>query len=339
MALSTKFTVNQVQIHQGTGYAFVNAYRPGPGIPVTVDGNIYPTITDPDYGAWVANDGTWVATTPYLVGNAILDPNGNVEVCTTAGTSGATVPTFATVVGTTTTDGTVTWTMKGRGGTGPTWVASFGYQIDDQLRDSNKNIQICIVAGTSAATVPTWNTAQYGATDDGTAVWFNLGPTLSLAYSDGEMTIDMEGTVEAISADQETAPIASVMTKEAAVVGGTFKQLDLQTLSTGIPHATFNANQKSTLLPANAQAYNEITVGGLITIPNPTIIVLSPRRLYTAPGSARFYQFILQKGFANGKPGLGFSRTKTSMWKVQWEGLAVESQPNGARVARLIEQT
>lgn len=339
MPLSTKFSVNQVQIHQGTGYAFINAYRPGPGIPVTVDGNIYPTITDPNYGTWVAADGTWQATNPYVAGNPILDSNGNVEVCTTAGTSGAAPPTWPTVVGQTVTDGTVTWTMKGRGGTGPTWAASFAYLIDDQIRDSNNNIQMCIVAGTSAATVPTWNTAQYGATDDGTAVWFNLGPTLSLAYSEGEMTIDMEGTVEAIEADQETAPIASVMTKEAAVVGGTFEQLDLQTLSAGIPHATFNASQKSTLLPTTSQAYNEITVGGLMTIPNPTIVVLSPRRLYTAPGSVRFYQFILQKGYANGKPGLGFSRTKKSSWKVQWSGLAVESQPNGSRVARLIEQT
>ena len=170
MALSTSFTVNSVQIHQGTGYAWVNAYRPGPGVPVTVDGNIYPKITDPDYGTWAPSDGTWVAATPYSLGQAILDPNGNVEICTTAGTSGSTVPAFPTTVGTTTSDGTttpVTWTMRGRGGTGPTWQASFAYLLDDQVRDGNNNIQMCIVPGTSAATVPTWNTAQYGATDDG----------------------------------------------------------------------------------------------------------------------------------------------------------------------------
>lgn len=339
MPLSTKFTVNQVAIHQGTAYMFINAYRPGPGVPVTVDGNIYPTITDPDYGTFALPDGTWVATNPYVAGNAILDPNGNVEICTTAGTSGAALPTFPTTVGTTTTDGTVTWTMRGRGGTGPTWVAAFPYLIDDQVRDPNNNIQQCIVPGTSGASAPTWNTAQYGATDDGTVVWFNLGPTLSIGYSDGEMMADMEGTVDAIEADQETAPIASVMSKEAATVSATFEQLDLQTMNAGIPHTTFWASQKSTFLPSTSQAFNELTAGGLVTIPNPCIVILSPRRLYTAPTQVRFYQFILQKAFANGKPGLGFSRTKKSTWKVSWTGLAMENWPNGARVARLIEQT
>src|SRR5690242_12264358 len=101
MPTSTKFTVNQVAIHQGTGYMYINAYRPGPGVPVTVDGDIYPTITDPAYGTFTALDGTWVASTPYVLGQAILDPNGNVEICTAAGTSSTTVPTFATTVGTT----------------------------------------------------------------------------------------------------------------------------------------------------------------------------------------------------------------------------------------------
>ena len=48
----------------------------------------------------------WQASHAYSVGNIILDSNGNIQRCTTAGTSGAAHPTWATVVGNTTTDNT-----------------------------------------------------------------------------------------------------------------------------------------------------------------------------------------------------------------------------------------
>ena len=51
--------------------------------------------------------GPWAAATAYAVGFLILDPNGNVQQCTTAGTSGATAPTWPTVRGATITDGSV----------------------------------------------------------------------------------------------------------------------------------------------------------------------------------------------------------------------------------------
>jgi hypothetical protein len=43
----------------------------------------------------------------------ILDGNGNIEVVTIAGTTGGTVPTWSTIPGGTTLDGTVTWTNAG----------------------------------------------------------------------------------------------------------------------------------------------------------------------------------------------------------------------------------
>src|SRR5437660_3637082 len=56
---------------------------------------------------------TWTASTAYTVGQVILDPTGNVQRVTVAGTSGTTAPTFATTPGTTTPDNTVTWTDFG----------------------------------------------------------------------------------------------------------------------------------------------------------------------------------------------------------------------------------
>ena len=72
--------------------------------------------------------GTWTASTLFRLDVAprfIVDNNGNLQQVTVSGTSGATVPTFSTVIGNTTTDGTVTWTC--RSNTGSLTVFS-GYQ-------------------------------------------------------------------------------------------------------------------------------------------------------------------------------------------------------------------
>lgn len=54
--------------------------------------------------------GTWAATTAYALGASVELAGGQELVVTTAGTSGASVPTAPGAVGGTVTDGTVTWT-------------------------------------------------------------------------------------------------------------------------------------------------------------------------------------------------------------------------------------
>jgi hypothetical protein len=58
----------------------------------------------------------WAATTAYSVGDAVepTTPNGYRYVCTTAGTSGGSEPTWPTTgIGSTIVDGTVVWTFVG----------------------------------------------------------------------------------------------------------------------------------------------------------------------------------------------------------------------------------
>lgn len=70
----------------------------------------------------------WAASTAFTAGETVQDTYGNIQQCTTAGTSGSTTPAWpvattpstgigsasiAPVVGTTTTDGGVTWTLVG----------------------------------------------------------------------------------------------------------------------------------------------------------------------------------------------------------------------------------
>jgi hypothetical protein len=53
----------------------------------------------------------WQANTVYSQVGVVIDSNGNLQQLTTAGKSGATVPTWATIVGNATADGSNVWTM------------------------------------------------------------------------------------------------------------------------------------------------------------------------------------------------------------------------------------
>jgi len=53
----------------------------------------------------------WTANTSYSLAGVIIDTNGNLQQVSTVGMSGTATPTWATSVGSTTTDGTAVWTM------------------------------------------------------------------------------------------------------------------------------------------------------------------------------------------------------------------------------------
>jgi hypothetical protein len=53
----------------------------------------------------------WSASVARTPGTMIVDGNGNIQRCTTAGTSGAGAPTWATAIGATTTDASAVWTL------------------------------------------------------------------------------------------------------------------------------------------------------------------------------------------------------------------------------------
>ncbi|HVI09596.1 MAG TPA: hypothetical protein VND65_15005 [Candidatus Binatia bacterium] len=81
----------------------------------TKEGSSTPKLTWTDQGSISAFPlPAWIRTHVYSKGTEILDANNNVELVTTAGTSGGTVPGFSLTAGGTVTDGsTLVWTNVG----------------------------------------------------------------------------------------------------------------------------------------------------------------------------------------------------------------------------------
>jgi len=57
------------------------------------------------------SNATWSAGTPEAVGALIVDSNGNLQRCTTAGTTGSSTPAWAATLGAVTVDGSAAWAL------------------------------------------------------------------------------------------------------------------------------------------------------------------------------------------------------------------------------------
>jgi hypothetical protein len=146
---------------------------------------------------------TWAASTFFSSNLILLDSNGNIQKLTTGGTTGAAEPTWATVAGNTTTDGSAVWTCQGTG----TRATSHAYSLGAYIRVSfSKTISTqqwnpyinspyggyetvtssvpydyffkATTAGTSSSTATgsvTWPVGNGSSVTDGTVVWTVIG--------------------------------------------------------------------------------------------------------------------------------------------------------------------
>ena len=143
-------------------------------------------------------DTPWKASTAYAVGQEVLDSHFQIQVVTVAGTSGATIPGWSTIVDHSTTDGTVHWLDQGvqSAFTLPAWIPTHAYALHSKILDGNNNVEFVTTAGTSGATV-TFSTTAGSSTTDGTVNWTNLGAlgTAALPAAGGTSGIIIDNTV------------------------------------------------------------------------------------------------------------------------------------------------
>jgi hypothetical protein len=156
-------------------------------------------------------DQQWKPSTAYLLGQQVIDTHFQIQTVRTAGTSRTAVqgpPTWMTTLGGSTTDGTVKWVDQGPvEASYATWQPSTAYALNDEIVDSNNNIELCTTAGTSrtkAQGPPTWSTTVDGATTDGTAHWHMEGAiaTASLAAAGGTSGIIIDNVSTMTGASQ-----------------------------------------------------------------------------------------------------------------------------------------
>lgn len=144
----------------------------------------------------------WQASTAYVVGQEVLDTNFQIQVVRTAGTSKATMPTWSTTVGGSTSDGAnLRWLNQGPlAASYATWLPSHAYTTGQEIVDSNGNIELATVnANSKAGTHPTWKTAVDATTSEGVGLekWLNVGAiaTASQAAAGGTGGIIMDNVV------------------------------------------------------------------------------------------------------------------------------------------------
>lgn len=162
------------------------------------------------------------------------------------------------------------------------------------------------------------------------------GSPVPMGASEGAATFHMEAKLEEISIDQETGPVDVVMTAESAYLEVSLKESSLSKVAKSLAHASYLSGS-DTGLPAGAQAYEEITVGGLVAIPQAPVALVSPRRGFSSPG--KFLVACLYNTYAKDPFQVGFTRTKEAVYKVRFEGLAVLARAQGDRVAQFYRQT
>lgn len=166
------------------------------------------------------------------------------------------------------------------------WAATTAYSVGQMIKDSNGNTELCIAAGTSGSTAPAWLTVSGPPVTDGTGAWLFAGAYggLFAGATEGAITSTLTPKFEEIGADQVSSPIDVVMTADAYELDATLKQSNLANLVNFLPPGTFSAGT-DTNQPAGAQAYEQITFGGIIPVPKIGVAVISSRRDVTgAPG-------------------------------------------------------
>lgn len=150
---------------------------------------------------WAAstNYSQWTASgTPF---SAIVDSNGNFQVCIQTGKSGSgSHPTWSTGYGNITTDSTVVWVCVG---IARVWAASTKWFLPTvgfsppsssspyggaAIIDSNGDVEFVINSGVGGGSAPSWNGIGQQTTDNN-ATWYNLevAPTQSLAWTAGHV--------------------------------------------------------------------------------------------------------------------------------------------------------
>jgi hypothetical protein len=168
--------------------------------------------TTPDGIIWQSGgSANWESDYLYATGQLVLDAHGNIQMVQTGGISGDSVPTWNMNVGQTTQDSGVVWNNLGRS----QWRPNTNYFAAQGILDSNGNIQIATIGGTSGAIQPNWTEGANATTLDVSVTWSNVGLLTwqqNTPYRAGQIIIDSNGNLQlatVLDASGNTQPVGT----------------------------------------------------------------------------------------------------------------------------------
>jgi hypothetical protein len=138
----------------------------------------------------------WQPDNLFVVGQLILDTNHNIQIVQTGGISGDSPPaTWNPTPAQTTSDGGVIWNNLGHS----LWQPGTTFTAGQAIVDSNGNIQLVQVGGTTGTNPPTWNEGANATTLDASVTWTNNRPLTwqsAKACLAGQILLDSNGNLQ-----------------------------------------------------------------------------------------------------------------------------------------------
>jgi hypothetical protein len=169
----------------------------------------------------------WAALTFYNPSLLIVDSNNNLQLLTTSGTTAGVQPTWATVAGNTTADGTAVWTCQGSATrqTNHVYAALSYIEVDYTVTSSYKtydpatgytqhfvntnysDVFKTTAGGTSSATATaskTWAPGVGSTVSDGTVTWVNQGTKITWATIGATTLVSTNTFISDTNGNQQT---------------------------------------------------------------------------------------------------------------------------------------
>lgn len=216
------------------------------------------------------------------------------------------------------------------------WEATTAYVAGQMVKDTNGNTELCLTAGTSGAVPPSWPTALGPALADGTAAWSFVGVYggYFAGATEGAITSTLTAKYQEMGADQVASPIDVVMTSDAYEIDVTIKQSNLANLINFFPSGSFSTGTDANQ-PVGAQAYEQITFGGIVPVPKLGVAVISPRR----DATGKYVVSHLYQAYQAEAIKLPFQRGKETTYGVKFKGIADSTRSAGDQVGMVWRQT
>lgn len=297
--------VDRTKIHQGPGNLWLGCAVPAAGARLAIDINGNPTATGviaaPAAPVLSSVAAGTLAATDYFVTTTYVTPTGETTASTEVNLNVA-VDNELVVQSPSWIQGAIGWNVYVSTATGT-----------EKLQNSSpiglgQNWTQTTLPTTSGPSAPVTNTttALYGGGVEG-ATSFSIIPKTS-----------------EIKADQVFGGIAAFPIDAEGIIKAKLLETDLQKLAFLIAGTSYSTGTDATL-PPGFQAYEQLTYGGLFTMPEWSVAVISPR--FNSPG--KFVVSQLYQAYVSKEPELAYSKEKPTTAEVTFSGLAVPSRAAG----------